>query len=137
MPLEPGDALGIEMVRRLIHQQQVGLLQQQLAQRDAAFLAAGKFRDIGVARRQVHRAHRDLDLPIEFPGVDVLDLVLHLGLALEQLFHFVGVGNLAQLFGKLLVFGEQRPRRSDGLLDVAEHVLVRIEMRLLLKRPTV
>ena len=100
MPLQPGDALGVEMVRRFVEQQQVGLLQQQLAQRDAALLAAGKFRDVGVARRQVHRVHRDLDLAVEFPGVRVLDLVLHLGLAVEQLFHLVGVGHLAELVPK-------------------------------------
>ena len=38
--LEPGDRLGVEMVGRLVEQQQVGRLQQQAAQRDAAPLAA-------------------------------------------------------------------------------------------------
>ena len=61
----------------------------------------------------------------------MLDLVLHLGLAIEQLFHFVGVGHFAELFGELLVLGEQRPRRGDGFFDVAEDVLVRVELRLL------
>ena len=38
--LEPQHRLGIEMVGRLIEQQQVGLLEQELAQRDAPALAA-------------------------------------------------------------------------------------------------
>ena len=38
--LEPGDRFGVEMVGRLVEQQQVGRLQQQPAQRDAAALAA-------------------------------------------------------------------------------------------------
>ena len=80
MPLEPGDALGVEVVRRLVEQQQVGLLEQHLAQRHAAPLAAGERRHVGVARRQVHRVHGDFDLPVELPGVVRLDLVLHLGL---------------------------------------------------------
>ena len=131
MPLEPGDALGVEMVRRLVEQQQVGLLEQHLAERDAALLAAGELRDVGVARRQVHRVHGDFDLPVELPGVARRRSCPARGLAVEQLFHLVGVGHLAELLGELLELGEQGPRRGDGLLDVAEHVLVRIELRLL------
>ena len=56
-----------------------------------------------------------------------------LGLAIEQLFHFVGVGHLAELFGKLLVLGEQCPRGGDRFLDVAEDVFIRVEVRLLLQ----
>ena len=39
MVLEPGDALGIEMVGRLVEQENVGLGEQQLAERHAALLA--------------------------------------------------------------------------------------------------
>ena len=42
--LEPGDRLGVEMVGRLVEQQQVRRLQQQPAQRDAAPLAARELR---------------------------------------------------------------------------------------------
>ena len=48
--LEPADALGVEVVRRLVEDQDVRLLQQQPAQRDAAFLAAGE------DARSLHRA---------------------------------------------------------------------------------
>ena len=41
-PLEPLDALGVEVVGRLVEQQQVGPAEQQPAQRDAAALAAGQ-----------------------------------------------------------------------------------------------
>ena len=40
MMLEPGDAFGIEMVGRLVEQEDVGLRQQQPAERHAALLAA-------------------------------------------------------------------------------------------------
>ena len=38
--LEPADGLGVEVVRRLVEQQQVGRGEQQPAERDAAALAA-------------------------------------------------------------------------------------------------
>ena len=41
MAFKPGDALRVEMVGRFVEQQQLGLLQQELAERDAAALAAG------------------------------------------------------------------------------------------------
>ncbi len=50
--LEPLDALGIEMVRRLVEQQHVGLREQQTAQRDAAFLTARERADLRIPRRQ-------------------------------------------------------------------------------------
>ena len=42
VPLEPRDRLGVEVVRRLVEQQQIGLRQQQAAQRDPAALATGQ-----------------------------------------------------------------------------------------------
>ena len=68
-PLEPGDRFGVEMVGRLVEQQQVGRLQQQPAQRDAAALAARERGDVGVRRRQAQRVHRELEPRIEVPGV--------------------------------------------------------------------
>ena len=81
--LEPGDRLGVEMVGRLVEQQQVGRLQQQPAQRDAAPLAARQRGDVGVRRRQAQRVHRQLEARIEVPGVGGVDLVLDLRLLVE------------------------------------------------------
>src|SRR5262249_3411364 len=50
--LEPRDALGVEMVGRLVEQQEVRLLEQDLAERDAAALAAGEHRDLRIGGRQ-------------------------------------------------------------------------------------
>ncbi len=55
--LEPRNAFGIQMVRRFVEQQHVGTRQQQRAQRDAAFFAAGQIFDVGVPRR-AGAAHR-------------------------------------------------------------------------------
>ena len=66
--LQPGDRFRVEMVGRLVEQQQVGFLQQQAAKRDAPPLAARERRDRGVARRAAQRVHRDLDGAVQFPA---------------------------------------------------------------------
>ena len=88
--LEPGDRLGVEVVGRLVEQQQIGRLQQQPAQRDAAPLAARQRRDVGVGRRQAQRVHRVLELGVEIPGAGGFDGVLDLRLLLEDLVHLLG-----------------------------------------------
>ena len=74
--LEPGHRLGVEVVGRLVEQQQVGLAQQQPAQRHAAALAAGQRGHVGVGRRAAQRVHRDLERRVEVPAVDGVDPLL-------------------------------------------------------------
>src|SRR5262249_3381785 len=62
--LEPPHALGIEMVRGLVEQKHVGLLQQDSAERNPPTLAARKPRDVGITRWQPKRVHRHVDLVI-------------------------------------------------------------------------
>ena len=89
--LEPLHALGVEVVGGLVEQQQVGLLEQQLAQRDAAALTTGQHGDVGVRRRAAQRVHRLLELGVEVPGVGGVDLLLQLAHLGEQRVE-VGVG---------------------------------------------
>ncbi len=62
MAFQPVHALGVEMVGRLVEQQQVGLIEQQPAERDAAALAARELGDVGVVGRAAQRVHRQIDL---------------------------------------------------------------------------
>ena len=124
--LEPVDGLGVEMVRRLVEQQQVGGAQQQPAERDAAALAAGERRHVGVGGRQAQRVHRVLDRRVEVPSVGGVDLVLQAGELVGGLVGVVG--------GELVEALEQRLRLGDGLLDVALDVLGLVELRLLLEQ---
>ena len=119
------------MVGRLVQQQQVGTLQQNLAERDAAPLAAGERAHVGIARGQIHGIHRDFDLPVEIPGVVGLDEVLHLGLLGEQFFHLLGADVLAQTGIDLVEAAEDFTRRLDCLFDVAPDVFFRVEPRFL------
>ena len=123
MAFQPVHALGVEMVGRLVQQQQIGLVEQQFAQRDAAALAARKFGYLGVVGRAAQRVHRQIDLAVEVPQVLAVDLVLQLG-------HLVG-GLVRIVGGDLVVAVEDRLLGGDALHHVLAHGLFRIELRLL------
>ena len=125
--LQPRDRLGVEVVRGLVEQQQVGRAEQQPAQRDAAALAAGELRDVGVGGRQAQRVHRVVDVRVEVPRVGGVDLRLQRGELVGGLVGVVG--------GQLVEAVEQRARAGDPVLDVAAHVLGLVELRLLLEQP--
>ena len=115
------------MVGRLVEQQQVGLGEQQPAQRDAAALAAG---ELGVtsasAGGQRSASIAIVELGVEVPGVGGVDLLLQP----REL-----VGGLVRVVHRQLVEAvEQRLGLGDALLDVAAHILVRIELGLLLEQ---
>ena len=73
---EPVDGLGVEMVGRLVEQQELGLVEQQAAERDAALFAAGELGHVGIVRGAAERVHRLLDLALEIPQALGLDLIL-------------------------------------------------------------
>ena len=123
MAFEPLDGLGVEMVGRLVEQQQLGLLEQQPAERDAAALAARELLHVAVVRRTAQRVHRLVDLGVEIPQPLGLDLVLELG-------HLVG-GLVRVVHGELVVAVEDRLLRRHAVHDVLAHALGRIELRLL------
>ena len=128
-PLEPVDRLGVEVVGRLVEQQQVGVAEQQPAQRDAAPLAAGQRRDVGVVGRAAQGVHGDLDVALEVPGVGRGDLVLELGLlGADLLVVGVGVGPHGH---DLVVPVDERLDLGDAVHHVALDVLGRVELRLL------
>jgi hypothetical protein len=127
--LQPRHALGVEVVGGLVEQEHVGLLEQHLAQRDAAALAARELRHVGVAGRQAQRVHGDLDLVVEIPEVVLVDVLLHLRLLVHQLVE-VGVG-LGERGADLVEAVEHPALVRQRELHVAAHVERRVELRLL------
>jgi hypothetical protein len=67
MVFKPGDGLRIQMVGRLIKQDQIRLGQEQLAQRHAAALAARQVFDRRICRRAAQRIHRLFNLAVQSP----------------------------------------------------------------------
>ena len=123
VPLEPGDGLGVEMVRRLVEEEHVGRLQEQLAERHAPPLAA---REVGGARivgRAAERLHRDVDLAVEIPEVLAVDLVL-------KRRHLVG-GLVGIVHRQLVVAVEHGLLVGHAQHDVLAHRHALVERRLL------
>ena len=76
--LQPQHALGVKVVGGLVEEQQVRLLQQELAQRDAAALTTGEEGDVGVGGRAAQCVHGLFQLGIDVPGVGGVDRFLQL-----------------------------------------------------------
>ena len=129
VPLEPGDGLGVEVVRRLVEEQEVGRREQEPAERDAAPLAAGERRDVAVALGEAERVHRAVERLVEAPRVGAVDPVLHLRLLGEERVE-VGVG-LGERRGDRVEAVEQVAQLADAVLDVPADVLRGVELGLL------
>ncbi len=129
--LEPADRLGVEVVRRLVEEEEVGLLEEDAAERDAPPLAAGDLRDVGFGGRAAEGVHRRLEGPVEVPAVRRLDGVLDAAVLGHDLLHLVFGEALAHLLAQLVEAREELLHRRDGRLDVLEDVLGRVEPRVL------
>ena len=130
--LEPRDRLGVEVVRRLVEQQQVGRGEQQPAERDAPPLAAGERRrrrgrrragaarpSRGRAARRGSRRRGGRSAPAPSPCS-----------ASSASKSASGSANAAEISLKR----SSRSRSgADAVLDVAAHVLGRVELGLLLR----
>lgn len=127
--LEPVHALGVEVVGRLVEQQQIGLAQQQLAQRDPAALTTGEVGDRLVRRRAAQRVHRLFELGVQVPGVGVVQILLELAHLLHELVGVVG----GHEFGDLVEAIQLHLDLAHALLDVAADGLLLVERRFLLQ----
>ena len=111
-----------------VEEQQIGLLQQQLGERDAAALATRELGDRLVAGRRAQGIHRLLELGVEVPAVGGVDLFLqdaHLGQQRVEV--GVGVGHER----RDLVETVELALDGDAVLDVLQHRLGLIELGLL------
>ena len=108
--LQPADRLGVEMVGRLVEQQQIRLAGERTAKRDPAFLAAGKRADHRVERRRAQRGGGGLDPGVEVPAVGVVDeveQVVELGVATLAVFVAAdGFDDVGRARGDVFLHGE-------------------------------
>ena len=115
--LQPLHGLGVQVVGGLVEQQQVGRLEQQLAERDAALLATGEGGDRPVAGRAAQGVHGLLQLGVQVPRVGVVEVLLELAHLVEQRVGVVGrhqLGDLVEPVELALDLGDAVLRRSPG-----------------------
>ena len=115
---DPLDGFRVQMVRRLVEDQQVGVRDQGAAHRHAPFLAAGKRLDAPVGGGTVQVRHRGLDAPVQRPAFQRGDAMLQFLVAFRV---------MRQRFK----FRNQIEHRLRAVADVFEHVLRRIEHEIL------
>ena len=101
--LQPEDGFGVEVVGRLVQEEQVGLGGEGAAEGDAAFLASGQGSDEGVEGRGGEVRGGGVDAGLEFPAVGGLDLVEEDGqLAVGALAGFVASEPIDEVGGARL-----------------------------------
>ena len=128
MLFEPGDAFGVQMVRRLVEQQDIGLVEQQTAQCHAAALAAREILDVGIARRATQCVHRDFELIVERPTIDRVDLLLELAHLFHELIEIRVLGRIGHHPGNLIESIDQIGDRPHAVHHILFYRLVRIEL---------
>ena len=131
--LEPGHRLGIEMIRWLIQKEDVGLFQKDAAKRDTPLLSARKNAADAVRGRAAQGIHGHLKPAVKIPGRQVVKLLLHCGLAVDECLHFI----IAHRFGKFFIYPVELLQEIDCLLntffDDLTYCFFRIKMRFLVE----
>ena len=131
---QPIDGFRVKVVRRLVQEQHVRLLQQQTAQGHPTSLSSAEFRNLLVVRRTAQGVHGDAQLGVELPSIQRIDLVLNRRLAVHELLHFVGV--VQDLFVHerhvdLLVFLQDVHNLLGALFDHLAHRFGLVQFRFL------
>ncbi len=131
--LEPEHRLGVEVVRRLVEEEQVRRLEQEPAEGHAPALATGEMGDRLIGVGALQGIHRLRELALEVPAIGRIDLVLELAHLGHQAVEVrIGCGHL---LAYLVEAVDLRKQVAEGHLDVLEHGLVLVERRLLLEEP--
>ena len=120
--LEPDDRLDVEVVGRLVHQQDVGAAEQHARHRDAHLPAARELADVAVDAvvLEAEAVQHFARLRLERVAAEVLVFLLHLAEAREDLVHVVGARRIAhrvvQLF-ELVMERADAPAAGDRLVE--------------------
>lgn len=125
--LQPVHRLGVEVVGGLVEEEQVRGLDQQLAERHTALLAAGEVVDGPVAGRAAQGVHGLLQLGVQVPRVGVVQVLLELAHLVHERVGVVGRHELGDLVEAL----ELAHDLGGAVLDVLQDGLRLVELRLL------
>ena len=128
--LQPVDTLSIEVVRRLVEQEHIGLLQQQTAEGHTTALTTRERLHAPVAWGTVQRRHRTIQFRVHVPGIRRIDDILQFCLTLHQLVHLVRilvVLRQSELHVDLVVFSQCVIHMLHTLHHVLLHRLLLIQ----------
>ena len=129
VPLQPRYRLRVQVVGRLVQQQDVWLGEQQPAERHPTPLAAGEDLHRGVARRAAQRLHRLLQPVVQVPGVVLVQRLLDAALLFDQRVE-VRV-RVVELLADRVVLPQEVNDGLRGFLHHLAHGLGVIQLRLL------
>ena len=96
VPFQPRHGFGVQVVGRFVEQKNVGILQQQAAQRHAALFTTGDDGNGRVPRRAPQGIHRHLKLGVKIPCTLRIHELLHLPLAFDEFIHFLRLHGLGE-----------------------------------------
>src|SRR5699024_1982686 len=126
---QPLHGLSIQVVSRLIEQQQVWFAQQQLSQGHAATLTTGKLGYWGIGRRAAQCFHCLLNLGVNFPCIGCVERFLQLAHFVHELIGVVGGHFFRDSFKALLLFEDL----TETFFNVFTHRLFFIQRWFLLQ----
>ena len=130
---QPVDAFGIEMVGRLVEQQDRGLLDQQTGQCDTALFTARQALHRPIPRRAAQRFHGDFQLIVERPAINRIDLALQLAHLVHQGVEIDVFWRVAHDVADFVETIDQISNLARAILDVFQHRLGGIKLRFLLQ----
>ena len=129
--LQPQNRLGVKMVGRLVEQQQIRSLQQQLAQCHTTAFTTGAYRYRSIRIRALQSIHSLLKLRIKIPTVCSIDIVLQLAHLIHQSIE-IGI-RIGHLFADLIETSHLFSDLAERHLDVLANSLGVIQRRFLLQ----
>ena len=131
MLLQPFYALCVQMVGRLVQEQDVGFLKQDSAQCHTATLSSGEVFHQGIVLGAVQGVHRPLQLAVQIPCVVLLHEFGQLALLFYQGCHLVVAHRFAELLVQLVVFVDKVCDFFHSLHDDFFHGFVFVQAWLL------
>ena len=124
------------MVGGLVEQKYIRLLKQQAAKRHTATLTPRECADLLVIGRTTQRIHGALELIVDIPGIGGIELILQLGLAVDELVHLLRVLKhlrISKGIVDLIILLQELHDGGHALLYNLAHRLVGVKFGILLK----
>ncbi len=119
--LQPLDGFRVEVVGGFVEQKDIGFLQEQFAQGHPPRLAAGQGGGFLIVRGKQQGVHGDVDLAVQLPAVDGVDLILEPAHPVQRLLHFLLVHRLGHFGAQGVELLDQVLDAGKGVLDVLAH----------------